>query len=187
MSGFINDDLIASYFAQPFGGDLFMAYTEDGIVNFVPVSDIPEYARRRHELHGGKSSRRIFSEDYEIKGLVGEVAFSQEFNVPVDLVEKAFGDGGIDFIVNGHTIDVKTYDKPYNLLREVGKPHAQIIVLAGYKSTIMSAELIGWEYDTEMLKCPKADFGHGVLNHYKAARKLRRITELKEVLGNIGL
>ena len=37
------------------------------------------------------------------------------------------------------------------------------------------AYLIGWEWDSEMVKCSTKDFGYGIVSHYVAAKELREI------------
>jgi formylmethanofuran dehydrogenase subunit E-like metal-binding protein len=78
---------------------------------------------------------------------------------------------------------VKTARKPFNLLREAGKSHAEILVLASFDDSTGKATLIGWEWDKEMLKCPTRDFGYGIVNHYKHYESLRSMESLKEILG----
>jgi len=119
------------------------------------------------------------SPDYDYVGVAGEIAFAREFGLEVDTTARPEGDGGVDFTLsNGLTVDVKTYRKPYHLLREVNKPHADILVLAGFSDSTGEAHLIGWEWDSEMVKCPTRDFGYGIVSHCKAAGELREISEL---------
>ena len=141
---------------------------------------IKELAKDRENLHKHHSSSRPFSKDYEYVGLLGEFYFSLLFKLPFDLVKRPSGDRGVDFKLNKFTIDVKTYRKPYNLLHEKDKKHADILVLAGYKDDTI--KFYGWEYAKEMLKCPAKDFGYGVVNHYKHASKLHNMEELKKLL-----
>ena len=140
-------------------------------------------ANRRHNLHKNQSSSRPLSKNYELIGLVGEWEFSKKFGVELDTKEYIDGDKGVDFVINGYKIDVKTgHNNAYNLLREKNKPHAEIIVLAECDLKSKSVYLIGWEYDSEMIKQPYKDFGYGIINHYKHRSELRSINELRELL-----
>lgn len=139
-------------------------------------------ARKRSEIHNKHSSQRKLSKDYDLVGLSGERQFSMEFGGELDVTIKAEGDSGIDFTSDGvGTVDVKTYRKAYNLLREERKEHATVLVLAQYNEANHGAELLGWEYSESLLDCPKKDFGYGVVNHYKHASKLKPIAELKKM------
>lgn len=135
-------------------------------------------AQARTELHALSSSTRPLSPDYDLVGVAGEMAFAGEFELAIDDSVRPAGDHGIDFQTPAGTIDVKTYRKPHHLLREVGKPHADILVLAGFNDATGEAELIGWEWDRELVKCPSREFGYGIANHYKPADELRPISEL---------
>jgi hypothetical protein len=143
---------------------------------------LEEIARERDALHKGQDSCRKLSAGYEYIGLLGEWYFSKLFKLPIDFSLKSDGDSRTDFKTKAGSIDVKTARKPYNLLREINKPHSEIIVLAGYNEKEDDIYFLGWEYDKEMLKCPKKDFGYGVINHYKAADQLRSIKDLREML-----
>jgi|MudIll2142460700_1097286.scaffolds.fasta_scaffold03130_2 hypothetical protein len=153
------------------------------IVSDSELGSIKYIASARHNLHLGQSSSRPLSENYELIGLLGEFAFYKEFGTKPDWSLKSTGDGRIDFHVGNITIDVKTALKPYNLLREVYKKHADILVLASVSKDFKQVNLLGWEYDSEMIKQPIKDFGYGVINYYKPADSLRDIEELKILLG----
>ena len=140
--------------------------------------NVRDIADKRTKIHTSHSSTRPLSKDYDYIGVAGEVAFAKEFGLKVDVAVKPGGDKGIDFILPIGTVDVKCYRKPYNLLREVGKIHADILVLAGFDNASKEAYLIVWEYDNEMINCLTKDFGYGIVNHYKAAGKLKTIPEL---------
>jgi len=144
------------------------------------MPDIRSIAEERTRTHISHTSTRPLSPDYDYVGVAGEVAFAEEFGLEVDTTSRPSGDGGIDFMTPVGTIDVKTYRKPYHLLREVRKPHADILVLAGFDDTSGEVHLIGWEYDSEMVQCPMKDFGYGIVSHYKAAGELRSISELHQ-------
>ncbi len=138
-------------------------------------------ADERARLHAHHASSRPLSVDYELVGLAGEVAFGERFGYAVDLTLRPGGDGRIDFEADGLTLDVKTARLAFNLLREQGKPHADILVLAEYFDETEKARLVGWEWDYVMVQCPTKTFGYGVVNHYKHRSQLRSISLLDEV------
>jgi len=143
------------------------------------VVDALQVAKERTRIHFSHTSTRPLSPDYEYVGVAGEIAFANEFGLEVDTTARPEGDGGVDFTLsNGLTVDVKTYRKPYHLLREVNKPHADILVLARFDDSSGEARLIGWEWDSEMVKCPTRDFGYGIVSHYKVAKELKQIPDL---------
>lgn len=142
------------------------------------MTNITCIAEQRTRTHLSHTSTRPLSPDYDYVGVAGEVAFAKEFGLEVDATTRPEGDGRIDFTLPCGTVDVKTARRPFNLLREVGKPHADILVLAGFNDSTGEAYLIGWEWDSEMVKCPARDFGYGIVNHYKAAEHLKSISEL---------
>jgi len=144
--------------------------------------DALSIAATRTEAHRHSTSTRPLSEGYDLVGAAGELAFAKEFGIEVDTMSRPEGDHGIDFQTPAGTIDVKTYRKPNHLLREVDKPHADILVLAGFDDGTGKAKLIGWEWDRELVKCPSRDFGYGIANHYKLADELRLISELHELM-----
>jgi len=100
----------------------------------------------------------------------------------MDLEIRAGGDRGIDFTVNEITVDVKTARKAYNLIVEVGKVHANIYVLAQVNAGITGAELLGWAGSRDINSAPTRAFGHGIVNHYILADKLRPIYDLPAAL-----
>tara|TARA_R100000781_G_C4059750_1_gene120592 strand:- start:424 stop:867 length:444 start_codon:yes stop_codon:yes gene_type:complete len=140
--------------------------------------NIVRIAEQRSNTHIGHASQRILSDDYNLIGVCGEDAFAKEFNLEVDDSIKPSGDNGTDFVLNlGFSIDVKTAKLPYNLLLEVGKPVADIYVLADYNNG--DTKLIGWEWGLRLSQAPTKDFGYGVINHYIPAGNLRPMEELK--------
>ena len=145
-------------------------------------AQLKKAAAARVKLHAGSKSTRALGPDYQYVGLAGERAFAVEFGIPMDLELRPRGDGGVDFRTVAGTVDVKTYRKAYNLLREKGKPHADILVLAQYNEGARAAELVGWEYDSVLVRQPAKDFGYGVVNHYLHRSKLRPMKELHELL-----
>jgi hypothetical protein len=138
-------------------------------------------ALQRHNLHSNQKSSRPLSKDYELIGLAGEVAFAIEYGFSPDLALRIEGDNRQDFEIDSVTLDVKTALKPYNLLREKDKKHADVLILAGFKEP-NEVIFYGWEFDTEMVKQPYRDFGYGVINHFKSAQKLKPMEDLEQRL-----
>lgn len=148
-------------------------------------SALIDEANARHVVHKRQSSSRPLSEDYELVGLAGEVQFELDFGVPRNAAILPGGDGRVDFTYNGHTFDPKVARKAFNLLREINKPHADILILGQYHDygDEISVTWVGWDYDSEMLKCPVRPFMRGgPMNHFKPASELRSIEELKPFL-----
>lgn len=146
------------------------------------VDFMQSMSNARKYIHQGQSTTKHLGDGTELVGLLGEWQFSQEFGLPIDLSLKKGGDNHVDFYTRIGTIDVKTYRKPYHLLREAGKDHADILVMASCDGITNEVKLMGWEYDILMLDCEKKDFGYGIINHYKPADQLQPIELLKRIL-----
>jgi hypothetical protein len=158
------------------------------------VADIKVVAERRSRLHANHVTRRSLSSDYDFIGLMGQWEFARQFGLNLDLTDRLAGDGRINFVTDIGTISVSTYRKPYNLLREVGKECARYHVLArfnekkvGWRDCEYKVDLLGWESDEDMLKCPARYFGYDVHNHYKHVADLRPIIELRYLLLGEGI
>lgn len=122
-------------------------------------------ADQRAKLHSKDSSSRHLSSDCEFIGLLGEIRFSELYNLSIDLTIKHEGDKGIDFYSPIGTIDVKTAQKPYHLLVEKGKVFADIYVLAQFSMPDI-INFIGWHYGEFISNQPTKYFGYNVLNHF---------------------
>lgn len=141
-------------------------------------------AEARHAAHVDHPTHRPLSEDYELVGLRGEEALAKRFGLTVDMVRRPNGDGGIDNVLTldgkQYVVDVKCARKAFNLIVEVGKVKPQTVyVLAAYYDETDSAELVGWEWGSIVLKAPTKDFGYGIENHYIPRERLRKIEELE--------
>jgi len=147
-----------------------------------------KHAKEREALHKSHDTSRPLSKDYEHVGLIGEYAFQLWSNLPMDFELRPGGDCKFDFVTaDGLTIDVKTARKAYNLFREEGKPHADILVLAGVQTNKYDDDTVmfyGWEYGVTMLMQDKKDFGYGIINHYKSRDGLRSMHDLKGIIDN---
>jgi hypothetical protein len=145
-------------------------------------------ADARHRIHKHQVSSRPLSNDYELVGLAGEAQFELDFHIPRDRRLLPMGDGRVDFRVGSFTIDPKVARLAFNLLREVDKPHSDILLLGAYHELgdDIWVNWLGWETDEEMLKCPTRVFKDGgPVNHYKPAAKLRPMSEFCELLNYI--
>jgi len=146
--------------------------------------DVKKVGRERQDIHKGHSTARFFKDKYEEDtiGVAGERCFGIEFNMPVDIQSRLTGDLGVDFKYYNKTIDVKTARKAYNLLvktHEIDRC-ADILVLAKFND-FDDINLLGWTTADEMKKCPRKDFGYGIVNYYKSANELNHIDELKRM------
>ncbi len=140
-------------------------------------------ANQREEIHENHSSSRPLSEDYERVGMAGEFAFGQFSGLMPDVEIRPGGDGGIDFTIGVRfTVDVKTARKPSNLIHEIGKPFADIFVLAKYDDEAGTATLLGWCHGSDLQTAPTRDFGFKVINHYIPAGDLKPMSMLKKRL-----
>ena len=143
----------------------------------------------------GASSQRVWNKNHDLVGILGEIAFGLRFGLKPDFDIKAKGDDRIDFTVTVDgvdiTIDVKSTEHPTvetaMLLREKDKPHADILVLGQVSLASKMVYLLGWEWDSEMLKQATMKFGgqwdKGAENHMKYAPSLKKIELLEEMLG----
>jgi len=102
-----------------------------------------DLAKKREAIHAGQASSRPLSKHYELIGLIAERQFSREFDVDMDMTLRPGGDGRVDFVLPIGTVDVKGAARAYNLFREIGKPHAEILVLAAVNVYTCQAQLRG--------------------------------------------
>ena len=121
-------------------------------------------SQQREKLHHNNASSRPLSKDYEYIGLLGEVRFSELYNLSVDLTIKPKGDKGVDFYTPIGTIDVKTAQKPYNLLVEHNKVVADIYALYSYTPPDI-IRFLGWYYGELISISPTSYSIYGILNH----------------------
>lgn len=130
----------------------------------------------RRDLHENHQSSRPLSKNYELLGLMGELAFEKCYGYLMDRSPRRRGDNGIDFTNRkGETIDVKTADKPYNLLVEATKidSGADIYVLAWGNIEKRTVHFLGWVRRGRMRATPIKDIGgFGILSHYLAGGRL---------------
>ena len=143
----------------------------------MPEVDLHEIADQRTGSHIGHQSQRILGDNHDLVGVSGETIFAKYFGLKINDDIKPEGDDGIDFLLGlNFSVDVKTARKPYNLLLEVGKPVADIYVLADFNDG--DPYLLGWQWGIILSQAPSKDFGYGVINHYIPVEELRSMNEL---------
>ena len=143
----------------------------------MPEVDLHEIADQRTGSHIGHQSQRILGDNHDLVGVSGETIFAKYFGLKMNDDIKPEGDDGIDFLLGlNFSVDVKTARKPFNLLLEVGKPVADIYVLADFNDG--DPYLLGWQWGIILSQAPSKDFGYGVINHYIPVEELRSMNEL---------
>lgn len=126
---------------------------------------------QRHAIHAGSATSRPLSKGYEQVGLAGEQAFAAFAHVAWDRTLRPGGSGGVNFTINGKTVNVYTARIPKHLLVETGKANADFHVLAGYANG--QAHLIGWAHRKDVLAAPVKDWGgKGIQSHAIPANHL---------------
>jgi len=91
---------------------------EEGWIDLSPFWDeIQELGKARKEFRNSISSKnfRAWSDSPNDVGLAGEFGFGLLIGVKPDLELKRTGDGGIDFTIDGETIDIKTHSNLRNI------------------------------------------------------------------------
>lgn len=143
-------------------------------------------AERRAALHSEAGNYRapvgnISGVEADRRGLLGEEAFAELFGVPIRCVDGAGGDGGWDFELSLRVefkVDVKTAAKPVWLITQEGKTNPlTIYVLAHYLEAEDRAELLGWQWGSELLKTVPRMVGPRSC-HWWPREKLRPMQEL---------
>lgn len=148
---------------------------------------IDEAARIRQNMHVQMGQKgRPMKDDLRANkmGLAGEFEFAWRFNSQVDMTLRPFGDGGVDFTINGYTIDVKTAEKPWYLLylEEKLPVVADIYVLAGCNLEDKRTWLIGWAWGEDLERGEVKEFLRGYRNRAIHHSKLRSLDSLREIL-----
>ena len=145
--------------------------------------------KMRTEASAGAKTRTMKTDNDET-GACGEIAFADYFHIPWDWRNKPEGDGGIDFTVNGVTIDVKTTKggPDRRLMVKEGEVFADIYVLA-LRSPDNPAEitLAGWESNAAVSRVAPCKLNEKFVfsNHMILAKKLQPIDNLVYFLGNV--
>ncbi len=126
-----------------------------------------------------------FHDDYMNLAVAGEWAFGAWAGLRPDIRERDGGDGGVDFTLSLlATVDVKTIHKGDRFLaHKVGKPMADIYVLAEYIEKTDNARLVGWMPGLVLKASPPAKLRQdGYLNHLIAREQLFAIRHLGAML-----
>ena len=139
------------------------------------------YSVGRYRNHIGQSTYKPLSPDHECIGLLGEVAFSLAYALPLTWEDLNGGGDAYDFCLGGITIDIKTYRRPISILCKAHKQHAARIVLAEYVND-SAIHLLGWDYYDVIKRSQPRDFGRGIINHYREANMLRSMRELGDII-----
>lgn len=135
------------------------------------------FSIERYRNHIGQSTYKPLSPDHECIGLLGEIAFSIVYALPLTWEDLNGAGDTCDFRIGNITIDVKTYRRPISILCKSHKEHAERIVLAKYVND-SAIELIGWDYYKIIKQSQPRDFGRGIINHYREAHMLKGMKEL---------
>ena len=113
-----------------------------------------EYASTRRWCSGG---------NYHYHGVLGEMAYSKHYGVPLDTSVDAMGDCGTDLVILGRTVDVKTanYNPPILKVNSLRDIRSDLVALA-YREDDRKIWLCGFSNrDTWMSHFYTEDFGHG--------------------------
>ena len=137
------------------------------------------YSVERYRNHIGQATYKPLSINHEYIGLLGEVAFSAVYALPLTWEDLKGGGDECDFRIGNLTIDIKTYRRPVNVLCKQHKRHADRIVLAKYVSD-EAIKLIGWDYYDMIKRSQPKDFGRGIINHHREAGELMDMKELEQ-------
>ena len=152
------------------------------------MSDV-QIAERLSRLHKNQASCRPLSTGkimHNLVGVAGERQFSIEFDLFFDeerACTRPEGDDGWDFWVLEGT-DVKTAQKPGNLLVEEGKVKCAIYVLAGFEGDLDQYHITfyGWATAAEVLEKVPELWPMMIVNHIIPRRDLRPMSKLHELI-----
>lgn len=159
--------------------------------------DIKECVRIANLRCEGKAKLRShlpLSSDYELVGVMGEMAFSFYSGLPIDETQRMNGDGGSDFTFRLRegsfnkiiSIDVKTAQRAKYLVVREGHIRSHIYVLAEARPLeSCRVNLKGWAGYKDVLKANKDDgtiFGFGISNYYIHSADLRTMDGLLRLI-----
>ncbi len=129
-------------------------------------------------------SRRIWHPQSESTGQLAEMAFSMLYDLPPHLELTSSNDGRVDFVVNGHEVDIKGARFDYGLAREVDKWHCEVLVLGLVDHDENTVTFPGWEFDAELVKLkPRQIRQGGIFNHAMPSSFLKPMYQLEDYLG----
>jgi len=153
------------------------------------AGDIARQRQKKYTQHGGHFHGA--HSDVERIGMLGEFGFSNFSGWPVDDSTRPKGDKGIDFTspINGLTVDVKTYNKPFNLPHKshhvANGDYADVFVLAKWYPTDQ-VDLLRWCYSKGIEDWPERVFDErlGIPSRYKPATQMEdNFVTLRRALG----
>ena len=124
-------------------------------------------AKSRAKKPNSKKKISAYSEgEAHFIGLMGEKAFANVTGLKFNPSFKHGGDGGVDFVVNGARIQIKTRNASrskyeVDLMAGVNEPECYFYVLCEWFEDIPQiVNLVGWCYRKELVK-ETQDFGYG--------------------------
>jgi hypothetical protein len=105
---------------------------------------------------------RVFSKNYQIVGILGELAYSIVTGEPMDSKQRLLGDGGTDFS-GGINIKSGEVGKTKYLIEDIDKlGHVDIYILVVVNLGKITGEIIGWiDYQGLREGSRVKDFGYG--------------------------
>ena len=149
----------------------------DDAIFQIDLDRVREIAAARQALHLNHRSRRALSDDYEIYGVAGEMAFSKWSFHPMDESSRPGGDQ-YDFLIRERPIDIKTAQKAYYLLVEPRRLKKDMIYVLAQFNPPDRVHLLGWQTGLAMSHMPIRDFGRGIPSHFQSRSTLRSMDAL---------
>lgn len=128
-----------------------------------------------------KSSKNWSKHSTHVLGLIGEICFSVYTGIDACLELIPEGDGNIDFIINGKSIDIKTtrYWKDPDLKQYPNpKKWADAYVLCAVDVDEKRAKIFGWTTKEAIVNAKKVDYGYGVqlsMNHSELNKNINEL------------
>lgn len=138
----------------------------DGWVNMECIwEDLVLMGSERDKQKSSYRSTKNWSKySTHVLGAIGEMCFSIVTGYPVNAASLPEGDGNIDFLIGGKTIDVKStqYWKDPDL-KQYPKPKkwVDIYVLCGVDVDGKRAKLFGWTDMKNLISARRVDYGYG--------------------------
>jgi len=134
----------------------------------------------RHNQDKEYKTSKPLSDDYQLVGCLGEIAFACAFGFAWDSSNKPMGDGGVDFSEHTMTVDVKSARIPKWLFYGLNKKPPTVIVLAKVHTGNRRVQFVGWEYGDQVMEAPVGDMtGQGIQHHYILSSELRDMDQFR--------
>lgn len=139
---------------------------EDGWIDLACVWDdlISIGSKRDNQKSSYKSSKNWSRYSTHALGAIGEMCFSIVTGCIINADTLPEGDGNIDFIINGKSVDVKStqYWRDPDLKQyPFPKKWADIYVLCGIDIDRKRAKIFGWASKDQVMSAKKTDYGYG--------------------------